>query len=47
VVDEHCRFIEMDYGLVDVFCFWEFEVSCLDIGTNSGGILAEHVNMFL
>jgi len=32
---------------VDVFEFLEYEVTCLDKDTNSGGIFAEYVNMFL
>ena len=47
VVDEVRKAIEMGYGLVDVLEFWEYEVTCFDRGTNSGGLFAEYVNMFL
>ena len=39
--------IEMGYGLVNVFEFWEYEITCFDSGTNSGGLFAEYVNMLL
>ena len=39
--------IEMSYNLVDVFEFWVYSVTCFDKGTNSGGIFAEYVDMFL
>jgi len=39
--------VDMGYGLVDVFEFWEYEVTCLDKDTNSGGIFTEYVNMIL
>ena len=47
VVDEVRKAVEMGYGLVDVLEFWEYKVTCFDRGTNSGGLLAEYVNMFL
>jgi hypothetical protein len=31
--------IGMDYGLTNVFEFWEYEITCLDRGTNSGYLL--------
>ena len=37
----------MGYGLVDVYEFWEYEVTCFDKDTNSGGLFADYVNMFL
>jgi len=37
----------MGYGLVDVLEFWECKVTCFDRGTNSGGLFAGYVNMFL
>jgi hypothetical protein len=33
--------------LVEVFEFWEYSVTCFDKETNSGGLFAEYVNMFL
>jgi len=45
-VDEFRKAVDMDYGLVDVFEFWECEVTCFDKDTNLG-LLAEYVNMFL
>jgi len=47
VVDEVRKAVEMDYGLVDVLEFWEYEVTCFDRGNNSGGHFAEYVNMLL
>jgi hypothetical protein len=37
----------MGYGVEHVLEFWEYNVTCFDKGTNSGGIFAENVNMFL
>ena len=37
----------MGYGLVNVLEFWEYKVTCYDKDTNSGGLFAEYVNMFL
>jgi len=39
--------VDMGYGLVVVFEFSEYEVTYLDKDTNSGGLFAEYVNMFL
>jgi hypothetical protein len=36
MVDELSKAIEMGYGLVNVFQFWEYEVTCFDRGNNSG-----------
>ena len=47
VIDEVCKAIEIGYGLVDVFEFWEYSVTCFDRGTNSGGSFSEYVDMFL
>ena len=47
VVDDVRKAIEMDYGLVDEFEFWEYKVTCYNKDTNSGGLFAEYVNMFL
>ena len=46
IVDEVRKAVEMGYGLVDVFEFWEYSVTCFDKGTNSG-LFAEYVVMFL
>ena len=35
----------MGYILVNAIEFWEYEVTCFDRGTNSGGIFAEYVNV--
>jgi len=32
---------------MDVYEFWEYEVTCFDKDTISGGLFAEYVNMFL
>jgi hypothetical protein len=37
----------MGYALVEVFEFWEHEVTYLDKDTSSGGLFAGYVNMFL
>jgi len=47
LVDEARKTKDMGYGLVDVFEFWEYEVKCIVRGTNSGGLFAEYVNMYL
>ena len=47
VVDEVRKAIEMRYILMNVFVFWEYEITCIDRCTNSGGCFAEYVNMFL
>ena len=47
VVNEFLEAVDMGYGLVDVFEFWEYEVTCFDKDTNSGGLFAQYVNMFL
>jgi len=46
-VDEVRKAVEMGYSVMDVFEFWEYEVTCFDKDTNTGGMLAEYVNMFL
>jgi len=38
---------EMGYSVMDVFEFWEYEVTYFDKDTNTGGMFAEYVNMFL
>jgi hypothetical protein len=47
VVDEVRKAIWMGYILMNVFEFREYEITCFDRGTNSGGLFAEYVNMFL
>ena len=47
VVDEVRKAAEMGYSVMDVFEFWEYEVTCFDKDTNTGGLFAEYVNMFL
>jgi len=37
---------QMGYGLLDVFEFWEYEVTCFDKDTNAGIRFAEYGNMF-
>jgi len=46
-VHEVHKAIETGYGLVDLLEFCEYKVTCFDRGTNSGGLFAEYVNMFL
>jgi hypothetical protein len=45
VVDEVSKAVEMGYSLVDVFEFWEYNVTRFENG--EGGLFAEYVNMFL
>jgi len=40
IEDEVCKAVDMGYGLVDVFEFWEYSVTCFDKGNNSGGHFA-------
>jgi len=47
VVDDVRKAVEMGYGVMDVFEFWEYEVTCFDKDTNTAGLLAEYVNVFL
>ena len=47
VVDEVRKAVNIGFDLVDVFQFWEYEVTCFDKDANSGGLFAEYVNMFL
>ena len=47
VVDEVRKAVEMGYSVMDVFEFWEYQVTCFDKDTNTGGLYAEYVNMFL
>ena len=45
MVDKVRKAIEMRYGLVILFEFWDYEVTCFEIDTNSCGIFAEYVNV--
>ena len=47
VVDEVCKGIHIGYGLLDVFEFWEYKVTCFDKDTNAGVLFVQYVNMFL
>ena len=47
LTDEVRKAVDMGYGLVEVFEFWEYSVTCFDKDTNSGWLFAEYVNMFL
>ena len=47
VVNEVHKTVDKGYGLVDVFEFWEYEVTCYNKDTNSVGLFAEYVNMYL
>jgi hypothetical protein len=44
--DEVRKAIEIGYGLMNVFEFWEYEITCIDRGTNPGRLVREYVNMF-
>jgi len=44
---EDRKAVDMSYGLVELFEFWDYSVTFFDKETNSGGIFAEYVNMFL
>ena len=46
VVAEVIKAIEMSYNFLNVFQFWEYQVTCLDKGSNSGGFYAVY-DMFL
>ena len=39
--------MEMGYIVKEVFEFWEYKETCFDKGSNSGGLFAEYVGMFL
>jgi len=41
VVDEFRKAVEMGHGAMDVFEFWEFEVTCFVKDTNTGGLFAQ------
>jgi hypothetical protein len=47
IVDDVSKAVDMGYDLVDVYEFWEYEVTCFDKDSISGGLFAEYVNMFL
>ena len=41
LTDEVRKALDIGYGLVEVFEFWEYSVTCFDKETNSGGLFAE------
>ena len=41
VVDEVRKAVEMGYSVMDVLEFWEYDVTCFDKDTNTGGLFAE------
>ena len=41
VADEDRKAFEINYGVVDMFEFWEYKVKCFDKDSNTGGVLAE------
>ena len=47
LTDEVRKSVDMGYGLVEVFEFWEYSVTFFDKDTISGGRFPEYVNMFL
>jgi len=47
VVDKVRNAIEMGYDLMNVFEFWEYEITFFDRGTKLGSLFAMYVNMFL
>jgi hypothetical protein len=47
VVDEDRKAVEMGYKVMGVYEFWEYEVTCFYKDTNSGGLFAGYVNIFL
>ena len=46
-MDEVRKAVEMGNGLVDLFEFWEYEVTCYYKDTSSVDLFAEYFNMFL
>jgi hypothetical protein len=47
VVDEARKAVEMGYGVVDMFEFWEYKVTCFDKDPSARGRFAGYVNIFL
>jgi hypothetical protein len=47
VTDELLKAVELGYGLVETLEFWEYNVTRYDKASNSGGLFAQYVNMFL
>jgi hypothetical protein len=47
VVDEVRKAVDMGYRLVEMCEIWEYNVTCFEKETNSGGLFADYVNMFL
>ena len=46
-MDEVRKAVDMGYGLVEVFEFWEYKITCFDKDTNFGGLFAQCVNKSL
>ena len=47
VFNEVCKSLRMDYNFVDVFEFWEYNMTCFDNDKISGCLFAQYVTMFL
>jgi len=47
VVVEVRKAVEIGYSVINVYEFWEYEVTCYDKNANTGGLFAKYVNMFL
>ena len=47
VVVEVRKAVEIGYSVINVYEFWEYEVTCFDKNANTGGLFAKYVNMFL
>ena len=41
LTDEVRKVVDMGYGLVEMFEFWEYSVTFFNEDTNSGGLFAE------
>ena len=46
-MDEVRKAVEMGYSVMDAFEVWEYEVTCFDNDTNTGGLFAEYVKISL
>jgi len=46
-VDEVCIAVEIGYGLVYVYEFWQYSVTRFEKGNKCEYLFAEYVNMFL
>ena len=47
MADKFRKAVDMGYGLVDLFEFWEYVVTGYGKDINSGSLFAEYVDMFL